>query len=136
MTIAAEDQNLPWVIAEIRSLFQAYETALMANDAPALNAFFHASAHTTRYGICDRQWGHEELSAWRATVPAPDFTRELLNPRVSSYGPDLAVVMCEFLRSDTPLHGFQTQTWVRMPEGWRIVSAHVSMVAFDSSRTP
>ena len=36
--------------------------------------------------------------------------------------------MTEFKRSDTHLHGFQTQTWVRMPEGWKIVSAHVSMV--------
>jgi Protein of unknown function (DUF3225) len=25
--------------------------------------------------------------------------------------------------------GRQSQTWVRMPEGWRIVAAHVSMLA-------
>ena len=42
----------------------------------------------------------------------------------------MAVAMTEFTRSDTTLRGFQTQTWVRFSDGWKIVSAHVSMIPF------
>jgi hypothetical protein len=36
------------------------------------------------------------------------------------------------VRSDTPLRGFQTQTWVRFAAGWKIVAAHVSMIPFEA----
>jgi hypothetical protein len=105
----------------------------MANDVAALNAFFWDDPRTTRYGIADRQLGIEEVIAFRAATPAPDFTRTLHRPRILALGADLAMAQVEFLRSDTTLHGFQTQTWARMapgPEGWRIVAAHVSMIPF------
>lgn len=116
---------------EVMASFQAYEAALMRNDAQALNDYFWDDPRVTRYGIADRQLGHAELVAYRAQVPAPTFTRMLLNVRVSAFGADTAVAMCEFIRSDTPLRGFQTQTWVRMPQGWKIVSAHVSMTPWS-----
>lgn len=119
-------------VQEVTRLFLDYEAALMRNDAEALNAYFWRSPLVTRYGICDRQLGHEALVAYRASVPAVDFTRTLHDVRITAFGPDMAVAMCEFRRSDSPLHGFQTQTWVRLPEGWRIVSAHVSMVPYSS----
>ena len=122
------DLNRPDVVAEVTRLFLAYEAALMRNDVEALNAYFWDHGAVTRYGIADRQWGHSALVAHRKTVPAPDFTRTLHDVRVTTFGPDMAVAMTEFKRSDTHLHGFQTQTWVRMLEGWKIVSAHVSMV--------
>lgn len=116
------------VVREVSAVFLDYEAALMANDVDALNGFFWRSPLVTRYGMCDRQLGHDALVAYREGVPAPTFTRTLHDVRIAAFGPDMAVAMCEFRRSDTDLHGFQTQTWVRMPEGWRIVSAHVSMV--------
>lgn len=128
MTLAPAQINLHEVVQEVTRLFLDYESALMRNDADALNAYFWRHAAVTRYGIQDRQLGHEALVAYRAGVPAPDFTRTLYDVRITAFGRDMAVAMCEFKRSDTGLHGFQTQTWVRMPEGWRIVSAHVSMV--------
>jgi hypothetical protein len=117
-------------VQEVTALFLRYESALMRNDVAALNAYFWQSPAVTRYGINDRQLGHEALVAYRASVDAPTFTRALHDVRISTFGPDLAVAMCEFKRSDTDLHGFQTQTWARLPEGWRIVSAHVSMVPY------
>ena len=48
----------------------------------------------------------------------------------------MAVAQVEFLRSDTPLRGFQTQTWVRLApgrSGWKIVAAHVSMIPFGAA---
>lgn len=121
----------PRVLAELTAVFEDYERALMANDLAALDAFFWSDARVTRYGIADRQWGIAELRAYRAATPAPAFTRRLEHLRLHSYGPDHAVAQVEFVRSDTPLRGFQTQTWVRLPEGWRIVAAHVSMIPFD-----
>ncbi|HET6789908.1 MAG TPA: AtzH-like domain-containing protein, partial [Aquabacterium sp.] len=112
--------------------FLDYEAALMRNDVHALNNYFWDHGAVTRYGICDRQLGHSALVAYRATVPPPDFTRTLHDVRITAFGPDLAVAMTEFTRSDTSLHGFQTQTWVRMPQGWKIVSAHVSMVPLNT----
>ena len=133
MTLPPDQVNRPDVVAELTALFLNYEAALMANDVDALNGFFWQHDAVTRYGINDRQLGHEALVAYRVGVPAPDFQRTLHDVRITAFGPDMAVAMCEFKRSDTDLHGFQTQTWVRMPEGWRIVSAHVSMVPFKPS---
>jgi len=124
--------SIPYVVDEITRLFWDYEAAFLRNDAEALSDFFWNSDALTRYGVCDKQLGHDAMVAYRRSVPPADFTRELLEIRISSFGPDMAVAMTEFKRSDTPLHGFQTQTWVRLPQGWKIVSAHVSMVPLPS----
>ena len=123
--------DAPEVLAELTAIFHDYERALMTNDVAALNAWFWADARVTRYGIGDRQWGIDELLAYRAATPAPNFTRTLHHLRLHAFGPDLAVAQVEFVRSDTPLRGFQTQTWARLSEGWRIVAAHVSMIPFE-----
>lgn len=133
MTLGSAQINLHDVVQEVTRIFLDYELALMRNDVDALNAYFWCHQAVTRYGICDKQLGHDALVAYRAKVPAPDFTRTLHDVRITALGPDMAVAMCEFKRSDTDLHGFQTQAWVRMQEGWRIVSAHVSMVPFQSA---
>lgn len=130
MTLPPDDINRPDVVAEVTALFLDYEGALMANDTEALNAFFWHHDAVTRYGICDRQHGHAQLVAYRASVPPPAFSRSLHDVRITAFGANVAVAMCEFRRSDTDLHGFQTQTWVRLPVGWKIVSAHVSMVPY------
>jgi hypothetical protein len=122
----------PGVVAEVTRLFHAYERALMDNDADALIGFFWNDARLTRYGIADRQLGIDEMVAFRRGTPAPAFTRRLENLRITAFGADLAVAQVEFVRSDTPLRGFQSQTWVRRPEGWRIVAAHVSMIPFGA----
>jgi hypothetical protein len=127
--IAAADVNRPEVVAEVRALFHAYEQALMNNDVAVLLAFFWADPALTRYGIADRQLGYEEMVRFRHATPAPGFTRELHDLRISTFGTDAAVAQVEFVRSDQPaLRGFQTQTWVRLPPGWRIVAAHVSTI--------
>ncbi len=123
--------NDPAVIAELEHLLEDYERALMTNDTAALDAYFWDDARVTRYGIADRQFGAEALRAFRATVPAPAFTRRLALPRINSFGDRFATVQVEFVRSDTPLRGFQSQTWVRFEGGWKIVAAHVSMIPFE-----
>ena len=131
MTVQLQAVDLPGPLEELRQVFEDYERALMANDVDALNRSFWNDPRTTRYGIADRQWGMAELAAFRRATPAPTFTRILEHPRITAFGPDLAVAQVEFTRSDTKLRGFQTQTWVRFAEGWKIVAAHVSMIAFE-----
>lgn len=133
MTLPNADINQHEIVQEITRLFLDYESALVSNDVEALCGFFWKHPALTRYGVADKQLGHEAMVAYRESVPAPNFKRELTDVRITTFGPDTAVAMCEFKRSDTDLHGFQTQTWVRLPEGWRIVSAHVSMVVMESS---
>jgi hypothetical protein len=133
MTPEAVDR--PFVVAEVMREFHAYEHALMGNDVDALIAFFWPDARLTRYGIADRQLGIDEMRAFRRATPAPHFTRRLENLRITAFGDDLAMACVEFLRSDTPLRGFQSQTWARLslgdaPPRWFVVAAHVSMIPF------
>lgn len=122
--------NQPEVVAEITKIFYEYEQALMTNDVEKLNQYFWQDERVTRYGIGDRQWGIQELVAYRQETPAPDFTRTLEHLRVSTFDQNTAICQVEFVRSDTTLRGFQTQTWLKMSGIWRIVSAHVSMIPF------
>ena len=130
------DIDVPYVVEEVKRQFWAYERAFMANEVDALIAFFWADPRLTRYGIADRQLGIEQMRAFRRASPAPDFTRRIEHLRVTAFGDGVAVAYCEFVRSDTPLRGFQSQTWVRLAEAgasastWKIVSAHVSMIPF------
>ncbi len=131
--MATTDINRADIVGEVTRIFLAYESALMRNDVDALNQYFWDHGAVTRYGICDKQQGHSALVAYRKSIPAPDYKRTLHDVRITAFGPDMAVAMCEFKRTDTTLHGFQTQTWVRLPQGWKIVSAHVSMVPLGGS---
>jgi hypothetical protein len=42
--------DLPEVVAEVRAEFERYEQALLSNEVAALDAIFHDSARTIRYG--------------------------------------------------------------------------------------
>jgi hypothetical protein len=133
--MTADDIDHAWVVAEVTQLFHDYERALMGNDVDALLAFFWADARLTRYGIADRQLGIGEMIAFRRATPAPDFTRRLENLRITAFGPDMAVAQVEFVRTDSPLRGFQSQTWARLGpglSGWKVVAAHVSMIPMQA----
>ena len=106
--------DMPDVVDDVGRRFWAYEKAFMANDVEALIDFFWADPRLTRYGIADRQCGIDEMRTFRRASPAPDFTRRIENLRVTSFGDWMAVAYCEFVRSDTALRGFQSQTWVRL----------------------
>ena len=45
----------------------------------------------------------------------------------------MGTAQVEFIRTDTKLRGFQTQTWVRFNGQWKIVSAHVSMIEWQQN---
>jgi hypothetical protein len=56
--------------------------------------------------------------------------RKLTKTVITAYGRDCAVASTLFHRDTAPGKvGRQMQTWIRFPEGWRVVAAHVSVIA-------
>ncbi len=124
--------NLPEVVAEVVAVFDRYETALIANDVAVLDELFWDSEYTVRYGIAEILYGAAAIRVWRQTfVPSGSMARCLRNRVVTTFGKQFATVDVEFLRDGQPV-GRQSQTWVRFGVGWRVVSAHVSMLQVES----
>jgi hypothetical protein len=118
--------NRPDVLAEVNAAFDAYERALVTNDVAVLDKLFFDSPHTLRYGATENLYGYEAIRAFRAARPGKGLARTVTARVVTTYGDAFAVTHIEFRRKGDPRIGRQSQTWVKMPEGWRVVSAHVS----------
>jgi Protein of unknown function (DUF3225) len=118
--------NLPDVVDEIKAVFEQYETALIANDVAILDQLFWQSPHTVRYGIAENLYGDQEIAAFRRLRPPAGMERQLSHTTITTYGRDFATVNTEFHRPEQ--HGRQSQTWMRTEAGWRVVSAHVSLM--------
>lgn len=115
------------VAAEIRAQFDAYEAALRANDIAALTGFFWNDPRAVRLGPDGGLYGHQEIAAFRRARDVSDVERVLSQVRIVALSPDLGVATCEYRRVGSGRRGAQSQVWMRRPEGWRIVSAHVSL---------
>ncbi|MFN5880521.1 MAG: oxalurate catabolism protein HpxZ [Burkholderiales bacterium] len=120
--------NRPDVVAEVRAVFERYERALLANDVPVLETLFWRSPHTTRYGVGENLYGWPEISAFRRARTTGAFDRTLMCTVITTYGRDFATANTEYLRAGHDLPGRETKTLLRTTEGWRIVSAHVSLL--------
>jgi hypothetical protein len=122
--------NEPAVIDEVLALHHQYETALVTNDVEKLTAFFWDSPHALRFGVAESLYGSSEIEAFRKARPAINLEREVFNLRIVTLGSTHATVTLEFKRvaNGIPRHGRQSQVWVKFPEGWKIVSAHVSFI--------
>ena len=123
------DIDLPDVLAEVTAAFERYEQALVSNDVAVLDELFWSSPHTLRYGVAENLYGADEIRAFRAARPAVGLQRAVLRTRITSFGRDFATANIEFQRVGQARTGRQSQTWVRFPEGWRVVAAHVSLMA-------
>lgn len=122
--------NDPATVAELRQLYPLYEAALVNNDVATLTAMFWASPHAIRLGAGENLYGVDEIEAFRKSRPIANLSRRMGRLEVVTFGKDFGSITLEFER-DTPAgitHGRQSQVWVRLPEGWRIVSAHVSIL--------
>ncbi|HEX4411217.1 MAG TPA: oxalurate catabolism protein HpxZ [Xanthobacteraceae bacterium] len=121
--------DLPEVIAEVTAEFQRYEKALMANDVATLDAIFRDDPRTIRYGFAENLYGYKEIMAFRAARSAVGLARTLSRTVITTYGRDFAVASTLYDRPSSPGKiGRQMQTWVRFPEGWRVVAANVSAI--------
>ena len=121
--------NLPDVLAEVAAQFARYEDALVNNQVDVLDELFWHSPHTLRYGATENLYGYAAIQAFRAGRPAQGLARAILKTVITTYGQDFATANVEFQRVGSARPGRQSQTWLRMPEGWRVVAAHVSVLA-------
>ena len=120
--------NLPEIVDEVTAVFARYEDALVNNRVEVLDELFWTSALTVRYGAAENLYGIDEIRAFRQSRPSVGLRRTLRRTVITTYGRDHATAMTEFFREGGTRTGRQSQTWVRMPEGWRVVAAHVSVV--------
>ena len=124
--------DLPEVVREVRAAFQRYEQALTTNDVAALDALFRNDERTVRYGAGENLYGYAAIAGFRAARSPKNLARTLSQTVITTYGRDLAVAATLFHRDGAPGKvGRQMQTWVRFPEGWRVVAAHVSLIDAD-----
>ena len=130
MALHTEEINLPEVVAEIGELYSRYETALVTNDVATLVAMFWDAPEVMRFGATENLYGSDELEAFRKSRPSANLAREILRLDIVTFGRDFASVTLEFERATARglVLGRQSQLWVRFPQGWRITSAHVSLL--------
>ncbi len=119
--------NQPEALAEMQAAFARYEAALVGNDTAVLDELFWADGRTIRYGIAENLHGIEAIRGFRASQPATGLDRRLEGTVITTYGRDFATASTLFHRMPGRV-GRQMQSWVRMPQGWRVVAAHVSVI--------
>lgn len=123
------DINLPAVVAEVTVAFARYEAALVNNQVDVLDELFWDSPHTLRYGAGENLYGYDAIRAFRAGRSPQGLARRVLRTAITTYGHDFATTNIEFQRDGSDRIGRQSQTWMRTPQGWRVVSAHVSLMS-------
>ncbi len=97
--------NLPEVVAEVTASVARYEAALVTNDLVVLDELFWESPHTLRYGASENLYGYDAIKAFRAGRSPANLQRLVRHAAVTTFGRD-----------------------VRMPQGWRVVAAHISLM--------
>jgi len=123
------DIDLPDVVAEVQAAFDAYERALVSNDVDTLDAMFRDDPRTIRFGGGENLFGYAQIKAFRTARSPAGLARTLFRTVITAYGRDVAIASTLFHRPAMPGKiGRQMQTWVRFPEGWRVVAAHVSVI--------
>ncbi|GGO62967.1 Protein of unknown function [Roseovarius pacificus] len=118
----------PETIAEVKDAFARYEAALGINDLTVLRELFWDNMRTLRYGPKEILHGADQIHAFRAGRPDVSRPRRLFNTMITTFGDRFAVANTECQYENDSRHCRQSQTWVKMPEGWRIVAAHVSFL--------
>jgi hypothetical protein len=121
--------DLPEVVAEVRKAFDAYEDALVNNKVDELNRIFRNDPRTIRYGAGENLYGYDAINAFRVARSPVGTGRTISRTVITTYGREFAVASTLYERpSAAGKIGRQMQTWVKFPEGWRVVAAHVSLI--------
>ncbi|EIC83242.1 oxalurate catabolism protein HpxZ [Serratia sp. M24T3] len=124
----SENIDRPAILAEVNAAFYRYEQALITNDTVVLDELFWHDPRTVRFGAGENLYGIDQIREFRASRPAQGLDRSLQNTVITTYGDDMAIASTEFRREGSDKTGRQMQTWIKMPSGWRIVAAHVSLM--------
>ena len=120
--------NEPAALAAVIAASDAYEAALQSNDVEGLDFWFWQDERVSRLGVDESLYGFAAIQAFRQARAAHGIARSRLRRQIVTFGRHSATVLVEFRRESDRRIGRQTQTWVRLPQGWRIVMAHISLL--------
>lgn len=118
--------NQSLTLQEVEQVFDAYEKALVGNDVVKLDELFWNDASTLRYGAGENLVGFDAIQAFRLQRPSANLARTVTSRHITTFGTDCAVANITFTKTGESRIGRQTQTWVKFPDGWHVVAAHVS----------
>ena len=118
------------VVAQLTELYLKYEKALCTNDIETLDSLFWDAPFVVRFGVTENLYGGDEVRAFRKGREVVNLDRQMYNLKVVTFGADTAAVTLEFRRvvDGVVRLGRQSQMWRKFPQGWKIVSAHVSLL--------
>ena len=126
---AGPEIDLPEVVAEVRTAWAAYNQALNSGTISVQKETFRNDERTVRYGPAENLYGYKAIESYRSNARPIDPPLTLSNTVITTYGRDFAVTSTLTHRANQPGKvGRQMQTWVRFPEGWKVVAAHVSYI--------
>lgn len=117
------------VEAEILTRIKACEAALGANDVDRLVGFFWDDPRAVRLSPGGALCGRDQIAGFRKGRDVSDIARELSEMRITAFSADFGTATCEYRRLGSGRRAAQSQIRMRRPEGWPIVSAHVSLDA-------
>ena len=121
--------DLPDVVVEVKAAYDRYNSAVNSGTISTLNNTFWNDPRTIRYGQAENLYGYKAIEGFRAAARPLDPPRTLAKTVITTYGRDFAVASTLTYRANQPGRvGRQTQTWVRFPDGWHVVEAHVSTI--------
>jgi Protein of unknown function (DUF3225) len=121
--------DIPEVVAEVKAAYDRYNDAINAGAIDILNTTFRNDPRTIRYGQAENLYGYKEIEGFRSAARPFDPPRTLAKTVITTYGRDFAVTSTLTHRANQPARvGRQMQTWVRFPDGWHVVAAHVSTI--------
>ena len=126
---AAMAIDLPEIVAEVKAAYDRYNDAVNSGNIAILNSTFRDDPRTIRYGQGENLYGYKEIEGFRAAARPLNPPRILSKTVITTYGRDYAVASTLTYRANDPGRvGRQMQTWVRFPDGWHVVAAHVSTI--------
>jgi Protein of unknown function (DUF3225) len=122
--------NEPTVVAEVTDLYLQYEAALCNNNVEILDSFFWDAPEVVRFGLAENLYSSEEVRKFRQNRPNFKLEREISHLQIVAFGKNTASVTVEFRRivDGEERFGRQSQMWYKFPQGWKVVSAHVSFL--------
>jgi len=121
--------NDPQTLDELTFAFLRYERALTSNDIAVLDELFWDSNLTIRYGATENLYGFQEIKEFRNNRSPKNLEREITKQVIITYGYEYGTANIEYKNIATGKLGRQSQTWLKTPQGWRVVSAHVSWLS-------
>lgn len=118
------------IVAELTELYMKYEDALCNNNLEVMDELFWQAPEVVRFGLTENLYGSDEIRAFRASRPTHNIKREIYNLKVVTFDSNFASVTLEFRRvmDGVERQGRQSQMWYKFDFGWKVVSAHVSLL--------